>query len=94
MRLIVEEEYGFKYWLWDVEGTKEDVLSNFKKVTSVPTYDAERDKLGGSWQEVEWEEWRDIGAFGEYDGYAHIHNHDDSKLHWNEGKVELVDEKN
>ena len=78
----------------DIEGTKEDVKRIFDEKTSCPAYYSGRSVLGGSWQEVEWEEWRDIGAFGEYDGYAHIHNHDDSKLHWNEGKVELVDEKN
>lgn len=89
MKLIVEEEYGFKYWFWNVEGTKEEIHSNFKKVTSVPTYYAERGDLGGAWQEVEWEEWRDFAESGEHDGFAHIHNHDDSKLYWNDGKVEI-----
>ena len=94
MRLIVEEEYGFKYWLWNVEGTKEDVKRIFDEKTSCPAYYSGRSVLGGSWQEVEWEEWRDVADSDEYDGFAHIHTEDDSKLIWNNGKVELVDEKN
>lgn len=81
-KLIVEEEYGFKYWFWRSEGTEEEIQKNFKEVTSVSTYYAERDKLPGEWVEVEWEEWREVQLDGEYDGFAHIHNYDDSTIRW------------
>lgn len=89
MKLIVEEEYGFRYWLWNVEGTKDEIQSLFKKVTGIPTYYAERGDLGGEWKQVEWEECRELADSGEYDGFAHIHNDDDSKLHWN-SNLEII----
>ena len=82
MRLIVEEEYGFKYWFWNVEGTKEEIQKNFEETTGVVTYYAERDGLGGDWEEVEYEEWIQRELDGEYDGFAHIHNDNDSSIRW------------
>ena len=82
MKLIVEEEYGFKYWFWTIEGTQERIEKTFNKAISVPTYYSDRDTLGGTWEEVDWEEWRNCELDGEYDGFAHIHMNDDSKIIW------------
>tara|TARA_R110002051_G_scaffold94217_1_gene163942 strand:+ start:47 stop:298 length:252 start_codon:yes stop_codon:yes gene_type:complete len=75
MRLLVEEEYGYKYWHWTVDGTEEQIRETFEKATSDEQYYAERDNLGGHWEEC-----RTRAGGDEYDGFAHIHNNDDSTI--------------
>ena len=89
MKLIVEEEYGYKYWVWTVEGTADEIQKQFKKKTSCPDYYADRSGLGGVWEEVSWEEWRDIASSNEYDGFAHIHENHDSELNWNDERLDV-----
>ena len=80
MRLLVEEEYGYKYWYWTVDGTEEQIQETFEKAISDEHYYAEKDNLGGHWEELDWEEWRTRAECDEYDGFAHIHNNDDSNI--------------
>ena len=79
MKLLVEEEYGFKYWCWTIEGTQEEITAHFTKVIGEKEYPDIRNNLDGKWAEVEWDECR---ARDEYDGFAHVHQSDDSTLRW------------
>ena len=82
MKLLVEEEYGFKYWYWTIEGTQEEIKSHFTKVITEKEYPDIRNSLDGKWDELEWEEWRTRAECDEYDGFAHVHQSNDSKLNW------------
>ena len=82
MRMIVEEEYGYRYWTWNVDGTRQDIQCKFNEAISVPGYYAERDNLDGEWNEVEYSEWHKRVMDNDFDGYVHLHEDHDSEIHW------------
>ena len=91
MKIIVEEEYGFKYWLWTVDGydvSKKSLQEYFYNQTGVETFYSGMSNGGipgqfiGEWKELEWEDYRNYINRADYDAYAHIHTCDDSSLIW------------
>ena len=88
VKFIVEEEYGYKYWSWNIKGTKEEIMSIFDEmVTGVSSFYSGRDyrwqsNLGGDWERIEWEEFHARVENDDWDGYAHVHENHDSELVW------------
>ena len=86
MTLIpIEEEYGFKYWLWETPDGFESAKARFEDVVSDPDFyckDPRELDLGGEWKEVEWDVWRaEMHSTGIY---GHLHTSDDSSIVRNE----------
>ena len=86
MKIIVEEEYGFKYWLWEIEGTKQYICDHFNEVTKDKNYYSGLSNGGvanqfeGKWKELTWEEYRDTSDGDDWDMFAHVHTNDDSNI--------------
>ena len=86
MRILVEEEYGFKYWVWEIEDTVDSIVAHFNEVTSEENYYSGTSKGGveeqfnGSWEQIEWEQFRVMCDAGNYDMLAHVHTNDDSNI--------------
>ena len=81
MKLIaVEEEYGYKYWLWVITGTEEQIIDFFYEATGAEPYYAEKEPLGGEWKELTYEQYKAVIESDVWDGHAHIHTHDDSDI--------------
>ena len=87
LKIIVEEEYGFKYWIWTVDKPFNDVYSILKNAITEDFYSGlSRGGLPGQfnfgqWKQVEWEEYRKYTTGDkrkEADGFAHLHTQDDS----------------
>ena len=82
MTLIpIEEEYGFKYWLWETPDGFESARGRFEDVVSDSDFyckDPRELDLGGEWKQIEWDEWNkrvhSEGIFG------HLHTSDDSYI--------------
>ena len=86
--IIVEEEYGYRYWVWKVNTkTIESLQGYYNSIVQKKNFFCRglpEEHLIGEWEEVEWEEWREIQLDGKYDGYAHIHQDDDSHIRFGE----------
>ena len=88
MKIIVEEEYGYRYWLWEVDTeTNDSIQEYFKEVVKMGDIDADehwycngvpKDHFIGEWKQLEWEEYKNLIDNNNYDGVAHIHEHHDS----------------
>ena len=89
LKIIVEEEYGFKYWIWTVDDGKSfnDVYSILKKAIDGEFYSGLSNGglpgqfNFGKWEEVEWKEYREYTLGDkrkEADAFAHLHTQDDS----------------
>ena len=96
MRILVEEEYGYRYWLWEVEGpdvSRQNLETYFAEVVKASDdVDDEywyctgvpTDHFVGEWKELEWEEYKSLINGADYDGAAHIHEHHDSWIEFHE----------
>ena len=85
IKIVVEEEYGYRYWLWEVKTKTKNALDGyFRKViepkedgywycTGVPS-----DHFIGEWKQLEWKEYKSLIDNEDYDCSAHIHEHHDS----------------
>ena len=92
MRILVEEEYGYRYWSWEMEGpdvSRQNLETYFAEVVKASDdIDDEywyctgvpADHFGGEWKELEWEEYRTRLECDEWDACAHIHEHHDSHI--------------
>ena len=85
MKIVVEEEYGYRYWLWEVKTKTSDALEKYFRDAIRPVKDGywyckgvPSDHFIGEWKQLEWEEYKTLIDNGEYDGSAHIHEHHDS----------------
>jgi len=87
MKILVEEEYGYRYWLWEVKTkTKNAIQKYFEKVVKMGDVDDEywyctglpSDHFIGEWKQLEWEEYKTLVDIDEHDGAAHIHEQHDS----------------
>ena len=86
MRILIDQEYGWKYWLW-TPPTYVDV----DKLVGMMTWSLEHDPdfnpadfveedTSGTWKQIEWDEYKDIRKSREWDAIGHFHEHDDSWL--------------
>ncbi len=79
IRIPIEEEYGWRYWIWETPDTFENAVDRFEDVVRDPDfhyhhpYDLD---LGGVWRKVDSETWHtevhSTGIIG------HLHESDDS----------------
>ena len=87
MKILVEEEYGWKYWLWSSDLSLEETKDHFWKVikkkekffcSGVP-----EKHFGGIWDELTYEQYTEIreGGGDTHNGWAHLHERDDSSFH-------------
>jgi len=87
MKILVEEEYGYRYWLWEISGpdVSDDTLGVYFRDTIRPVKNGywyctgvPSDHFIGEWKQLEWEEYKTLIDNEDYDGAAHIHEHHDS----------------
>jgi len=88
MKIVVEEEYGWKYWLWEVNSkTPKSLKKYYESIVKVDNFfctGSPSDHFIGDWKELEWEEYKNIIDSGNFDGYAHIHEDHDSDIRFGE----------
>jgi hypothetical protein len=84
MKILVEEEYGWRYWVWTPESDDYNaVREEFETVTSKENYFcliSPRVDFGGQWDEVEHEEWMRVYQSGDFTATAHLHDESDSVI--------------
>jgi len=94
MTILVEEEYGFKYWLWEVDAGWSEVKDKLdEKINRDHWYSSNLPFQfpDGVWTEIEYEEYRRIMFAEEFDAWCHLHTEDDSKYALKE-QMEVHDE--
>ena len=83
MKIIVEHEYGWKYWVWEIDAHWNEVTDLLDEKINREHWYASSDLSlqfpEGEWTEVEWEIYKTAIDEGEYDAWCHLHQHDDSK---------------
>ena len=81
MQIRVEEEYGYRYWIWTppfeedwevIEWWKTNMTSEF--VNEFVFYDIT--EIEGEWEEVDYSDYDEA----EFDGTAHVHESTDTWL--------------
>jgi len=81
MEILVEEEYGWKYWLWKIDIDEwSEIEAYFKEVVSPEEFlcgNVQKQFLG-KWTELVYEEYQTFLNNRFYDGIAHVHMNDDS----------------
>ena len=84
MQVLVDEEYGFAYWLWKPEVEGENLVRHFQQVvlTDEKFFVDEnyKKRLGGTWTRINYEKRQEIIDSYEFDAHAHLHESDDSYL--------------
>jgi len=84
MRIIVEEEYGYKYWLWETVNSIEFIKDLFESTVRKKDFYCSgrpKDHLPvGVWNEITWEEYKSRIDTNTYDGHMHIHENHDSHI--------------
>ena len=83
-KILVEQEYGFKYWLWTSSASYEEMKDHFVGVLKEKKDDyyckKPSDDFKGKWEEIDYDRYMQIEKEG-YDGWGHIHEKYDSKMH-------------
>ncbi len=87
VKIVVEQEYGFRYWLWEVKASsRTGVKGYFRKQTAdrgdqwYCTGNPEDHLTIGEWKKISYDDYKTMVDSGEYDAHAHIHQGDDSHL--------------
>jgi len=94
-RILVEEEYGYKYWQWDIEeDSNEELKKYFKSVVGRGEGEywycsgkPEDHFHLGEWKELEYKEWKTRLECDEWEAFAHIHQDDDSHIGFREERT-------
>ena len=79
--ILIEDEYGYKYWLWFYQGTIEECIKLFKEkrpdscLVEVSVLNADSYSLVS---EVDYKTWCEVGETA--NGFAHWHEPDDSYI--------------
>ena len=91
LRILVEEEYGYRYWLWEVNAkSKQGIALHFRSVVDKGDTDywycsgTPSEWFSGDWKEIEFREYRDMRDKQDFDALAHVHQDDDSHIHFRE----------
>jgi len=86
MRILIDQEYGWKYWLW-TPPTYTEIDRLVDKMTWSLEYDLDfnpanfiEEDTSGTWKELQYEEFVSIRKSREWDAIGHFHEHDDSWL--------------
>ncbi len=94
MTILVEEEYGFKYWLWEVDASWSEITDKLdEKINREHWYSSNLPFQfpDGVWTEIEYEEYRHLLFDEEFDAWCHLHTNEDSKYALRE-QMEISDE--
>ncbi len=94
MTILVEEEYGFKYWLWEVDAGWSEIKDKLdEKINRDHWYSSNLPFQfpDGVWTEIEYEEYRRLLFGEEFDAWCHLHTQEDSKYALKE-QMEIHDE--
>ncbi len=94
MTILVEEEYGFKYWLWEVDAGWPEIKDKLdEKINRDHWYSSNLPFQfpDGVWTEIEYEEYRRMLFGEEFDAWCHLHTQEDSKYALKE-QMEIHDE--
>jgi hypothetical protein len=85
LRMLVEEEYGFKYWLWEVDASWEEVKDILDDKTKDKHFYSGASNGGlsgqfpdGDWEEITYEEWVSKRKNREFDAIGMLHTKDDT----------------
>ena len=84
-KIIVEEEYGYRYWLWEINTKAEKSIEGyFRKVigSGLDGYwycvGEPKEHFIGEWKQLDYEDYKVLVDTEDYDAVAHIHEHHDS----------------
>jgi len=82
LRILVDEEYGYRSWLWEPEQeTVDGILEYFQNVVQGDWFcEDPSEQFTGSWEPLTAFEEMEIREGGFYEGFAHIHDGEDSRL--------------
>jgi len=83
MKIIIDEEFGYRYWLWDVDASFDDIYDIVSEKLLDPEFFATNlpeQFPYGYWTSMEFDEYRKMVDNDDYDAYGHLHTHDDSYL--------------
>ncbi len=73
--IFVDEEYGYRFWLWETEMSRQEVIEFWKSIESMEEHFMDPSKtMPGTWKQVQHS--TDKVAFK-----AHMHMDNDSSLH-------------
>ena len=85
LRMLVDEEYGYKYWLWTVDASWEEVKDNLDEKTKAKHFYSGASNGGlpnqfpdGVWEEIHWEDWVRMRKAREFDAIGMLHEDHDS----------------
>ncbi len=77
----IEEEYGYRYWIWETPDRFESAKDRFENAVSDEEFFCNEPKdldLGGTWTQVEYEEF--MSAANETGINGHLHESTDSYI--------------
>ena len=81
-QIPIEEEYGYRYWIWETPDTFENAVERFEDVVGDENFfcmNPDGLDIGGEWKQVEYEEWKNVVE--ETNTAGHLHESDDSWIH-------------
>lgn len=79
VKVLVVEEYGFRNWIWEFPGSKEELIRDWKKGARPDGFfnpSLPEEKYRGSMKLIR----RSVDAHGPFDANAHVHEEDDTFL--------------
>ena len=83
IKVFVEEEYGYRYWIWEYPGTKEELIADWKAHKAPLCYfDPRNSKFEGELKSADIDH-RDVKIAdieNGCDAYAHVHWDEDTVL--------------
>ncbi len=95
IRILVEEEYGYRHWIWDVKATSHEALNTyFSSVVEAEDFFVSgkpNKHFIGEWTEIDYETYKEEGMIQNWDAWAHIHMNEDSNIRfYNEPPVRNI----
>lgn len=76
--VLVNEEYGFRHWIWDTHMSKEALIEWWTNLATVEPYFFDPAKLPGNVRQVEEEDFYQILEGNQETPHLHLHMDDDS----------------
>jgi hypothetical protein len=80
IRVIVDEEYGYRNWIWNAPDNAEDLISEAIKADHFYSSDLPAQFPQGEWHELDYEEFKKIRDALDFDLYAFLHTEEDSGI--------------
>ena len=89
MKILVEEEYGYRHWSWEVKTS--DGPPSYNAMKTYFNYIVKTDKYWycsgvpsdhfiGEWKRIDYDEYKNRFDSKDFDAWAHIHQNDDSQF--------------